>query len=199
MNRSNYIKHNPPEDKKILKSPMKSGIPRIRVPKSTDQPRKSSLTNTNRSPNSIIQGKTLLRPSRLDPRRYEAFKPSSEQQLDATKKRKTNELSPNAQMKEVQQPLRKRMTYVESSMEDSTDSLPLSKDEMNQMWDNLSEKEKEMFKKLSGSEKISVSNDQSAGRAKISNQKVNKTSARVNEEGKPLNNSCLPINNRGRL
>ena len=94
MNRSSYTKHNPPEDKKTLKSPMKSGIPKIRVPKSTDQPRKSSLTNTNRSPTSINQSKTLLRPSRLDPRQYEAFKPSSVQQIDAAKKTKTKKKPP---------------------------------------------------------------------------------------------------------
>ena len=98
------------------------------------------------------------KPGTLDPKLLENFISKSTKQPVINKKRTANERSPNSKSPDQNLPAKKpnkneRITYVESSIEGSTDSLALTVQDMNQMWDETSESTKKLMKNSLGLDK----------------------------------------------
>ena len=88
-----------------------------------------------------------IKPAPLDPKLLNKFNDKSPTNKESVNKRKDPEKSPNAHTQETHHQANKasklqRMTPVESSIDGSAESLALSTNDMNDMWDNHLSKEK---------------------------------------------------------
>ena len=159
QNKSYHVKYKPPDevkDKMAIKTSKQNTKP---LKKAAECPFPSGSLNAGFT---VFTSKTIPsqtnkynKPGSLDPKLLENFTNKSVKQPETNKKRTATQRSPNSKSPGQSVPAKKpnqndRITYVESSIEGSTDSLALTVQDMNQMWDETSESTKKLMKNSLG-------------------------------------------------
>ena len=137
QNKSHYLKHKPPDDmkdKNAIKTSKQNTKSLKKAAEGPSSPGSSNAGFTGFTSNK--HNKPPNKPGTLDPKLLENFTSKSTKQPVINKKRTVNQRSPNSKSPGQNLPAKKpnkndRITYVEFSIEGSTDSLALTVQDMN--------------------------------------------------------------------
>ena len=158
MDASMYYKNKPPDKNKrnsFGKTPKMSTGTANKEAVTTAQPKpgksgkKEGTPNQGSHPQFNKSSNIPNKANPLNPKLIEKFSHNATGKAEGSRKRKDSERSPNSQQSQANLPASKssrnyKLTDIESSIEGSTDSLLLSEQDMNSMWENYaSEKEKQ--------------------------------------------------------